>query len=335
MIRSLDSRRVVGICLAMALSAGSAWALHANEGPELVVAESGGVALSVKGSIMGVAGEARELVYSGAGRGQGQASDFKMSELIWDIDSLLMAGGTLSAQFGDAVRLNVGVWVAVNEGSGGMEDYDWSWEYPYSGEWTHFSESEVDIESAYSFDINASMELTELGPFVLSGVLGYKQDFWEWSDIGGTYIYSSNPPWGYRDIVGSFEGKNGIDYEQTFNIPYFGVQLATEGSGIRVSGYLLYSPLVTAEDKDHHIFRDLYFREEFDGGDYIAAGVDVSIDLTDSVFVSASVDYQTIPEIIGDMYYTEGQTGPEYSNPDGAGIENTVAAVSLSAGIRL
>jgi outer membrane protease len=319
---------LLGVALVLTLSAHYALALHANEGADMPLAEANGVSLSIKGSFLAVGGEAREFVYAGSAQGD-VPSDYKVSELIWDIDSLVMAGGTVSAQFGERFRINAGAWFGLNEGDGGMEDYDWI--DPSRSDWTHFSESDVDIEAAYSFDLNASLELFDLGPFVCSGILGYKHDFWEWSDYGGTYIYSTS---GFRDDTGSFGGENGIDYEQTFDIPYVGVQLAMTASSVRATAYLLYSPFVIAEDKDHHIFRDLYFREEFDGGDFIALGGDVSIDLTDTFFISGALDIQIIPEFTGDLYSREGLDGVESMSPDGAGIENTVAAFSASAGLR-
>ncbi len=320
---------LVASVVILALSTSPLIALHANEGAELPLPDAGGMQFSIKGSILAVSGEARELVYAGTGQAD-VPPDYKVSELIWDIKSLVMAGGTVSAQLSEELRVNAGAWMGLNEGSGGMEDYDWL--DPTRSDWTHFSESDVDIEAAYSIDINATLELIELGPFMVSGVLGYKHDFWEWSDFGGTYIYST---FGFRDDRGSFEGENGIDYEQTFDIPYFGVQIATEGASVRASGYLLYSPFVVAEDRDHHILRDLYFREEFDGGDYIAAGGDITFDLSDAIFISGSVDVQVIPEFTGDAYVREGRDGTWGKVKDGGGIENTVAAVAVSAGIRL
>jgi len=319
---------LLGLALVMTLSLNSALALHANEGAEMTLAEANGVSLSIKYSILAVGGEARELVYAGSAQ-RDLPANYKVSELIWDIDSLTMVGSTVSARFGERFRVNAGVWFGLNKGSGGMEDYDWM--DPSRSEWTHFSESDVDIETAFSFDLNASLELFDLGPFVCSGILGYKHDFWEWSDYGGTYIYSTS---GFRDDIGSFGGENGIDYEQTFDIPYIGVQVATSGSSVRASAYFLYSPFVIAEDKDHHIFRNLYFREEFEGGDFIAVGGDVSIDLTDTFFISGAVDAQIIPEFTGDLFSQEGLDGVESMSPDGAGIENTVWALSASAGLR-
>ncbi|NQU39807.1 MAG: omptin family outer membrane protease [Lentisphaerae bacterium] len=314
--------------LLMACSVRPAMALHAGEGAELTVAHANGISLSLKGSLLGVGGEAREFVYAGPGSG-GLPADYKVSELIWEIKSLAMAGGTASLQVGQALRFNIGAWFGLNAGDGGMEDYDWL--EPSIDDWTHFSESEVDIEAAYSIDLNASLALFELGPFQISGIAGYKHDFWEWSDFGGTYIYSDS---GFRSDVGSFGGANGIDYEQTFDIPYIGAQVATTGSELRASAYLLYSPFVTAEDKDHHIFRDLYFREEFEDGDFIAVGGDVSLDLTEALFVSCSVDVQVIPEFTGNLYSKEGINGAESMSKDGAGIQNIVSAFSASAGIR-
>jgi outer membrane protease len=318
-----------GLVAVLALSATPLWALHANEGAELPLSDVNGISLSVKGSVRSVAGEAHEFVYAGSAQ-RDVPADYKVSELIWDIKSLVMAGGTVSAQLGEDLRVNAGFWMGLNDGNGGMEDYDWL--DPSISDWTHFSESDVDIESAYSFDINASLELFELGPFMVSGILGYKHDFWEWSDYGGTYIYST---YGFRDDVGSFGGENGIDYEQTFDIAYFGVQLATQGSNVRASGYFLYSPFVIAEDWDHHILRDLYFREEFEGGNYFAVGGDVTFDLSETLFMSGSIDIQVIPEFTGDLYQREGRDGQWGMVPDGAGIENAVAAVSASVGIRL
>ncbi|MBT3294902.1 MAG: omptin family outer membrane protease [Verrucomicrobia bacterium] len=319
---------LVGLALVLTLSANTVLALHANEGAELPLADVNGFSLSVKASLLVVGGEARELVYAGSAS-RDLPADYQVSELIWDITSLAMAGGTVSAQFGERFRINAGAWFGLNEGSGGMEDYDWL--DSSISDWTHYSESDVDIEAAYSIDVNASLELFDLGIFTCSGIIGYKHDFWEWSDYGGSYIYSSA---GFRDDRGSFGGENGIDYEQTFDIPYFGVQLATSGSSVRASAYLLYSPFVIAEDKDHHIFRNLYFREEFEGGDFLAFGGDVSIDLTETFFISGAIDAQVIPEFTGDLYSKEGLGGAESMSPDGAGIENVVAAFSASAGLR-
>jgi len=316
----------LGIVTVLSLTISSVFAIHANDGAELPVVEKNGVVLSFKGSVMGVNGQSDEYVYAGRDYIN---PDYKVSELNWDISSLWMMGGTMSLQMGELIRLNAGAWVGITEGDGGMEDYDWM--EPSISDWTHYSESDVDIKSAFSYDINGSIKLFDLGACQLHGVVGYKHDFWEWSDHGGTYIYSSG---GFRNDIGSFNGENGIDYEQTFDIPYAGIKASAKTVGISASGYALYSPIVSAEDKDHHIMRNLYFTEEFEDGDYFALGGEVTIELTDALFISASIDYQTIPEFTGDLSVKEGSHGVTSTTEDGAGIGNTITAIAASAGLR-
>ena len=319
---------LLGLALVLTLTTHSALALHANEGADMPLAEANGVSLSIKGSFLAVGGEAREFVYAGSAQ-RDVSAGYKVSKLIWDIDSLAMAGGTVSARFGERFRINVGAWFGLNEGDGGMKDYDWL--DPSRSEWTHFSESNADIEAAYSIDLNASLELFDVGPFQVSGLVGYKHDFWEWSAFGGTYIYSE---YSLRDDVGTLPDDVGIEYQQTFDIPYCGIQLATTGSTVRATVYLLYSPFVFAEDKDFHHSGERYYREEFENGDFFAFGGDITFDITDTVFISGGADVQIIPEFTGDLYAKEGRDGVESMIPDGAGIENTVYAFSASAGLR-
>ncbi len=322
----------LSIAVMLTLTASSVFAIHANDGPALVVVEKNDIALSFKGSIMGVSGQSDEYVYAGedwpANRG------YKVSELNWEIDSLVMVGGTASLQLGELIRFNAGAWIGVTEGDGEMQDYDWL--DPNRSDWTHYSESDVDIETALSFDINASFRVWDLGLCQIHGVLGNKHDFWEWSDHGGGYIYSSDPysADGFRDTTGTFGGQNGIDYEQNFNITYAGVKLTASNDKITASAYAQYSPFVRADDKDHHIMRNLYFTEEFEGGDYYAAGGEISINITDIIFFSGSIDYQLIPEFTGDLTVKEGVNGVKSTNEDGAGIGNELLAISASAGLR-
>ena len=80
--------------------------------------------------------------------------------------------------------------------------------------------------------------------------------------------------------------------------------------------------------------RNLYFTEEFENGDYFALGGEVTIELTDSLFISASIDYQTIPEFTGDLTVKEGKNGTPSTSEDGAGIGIEITAISASAGLR-
>jgi outer membrane protease len=100
-------------------------ALHASDSPDIKTEEGKTAAFALRGSAGYLNGEARELVYdSDAG------SRRKASELIWDLDSLYMVGAVASASICNWFNINVGIWTACNEGSGGMVDYDWILDTP-------------------------------------------------------------------------------------------------------------------------------------------------------------------------------------------------------------
>jgi len=325
---SSTKKIAMGIALTMSMALNPAFAIHAHDGSTISIVNKNDVGLSFQASAMYLEGQGDEYIY--AGHGQSVPADYKVSELNWDLSELLMVGGVASLQLGELIRFNAGMWVGVTDGDGGMKDYDWL--VPSTSDWSEYSESDVDIESAVSIDLNASMRFVDLGGVQLHGVLGYKTDYWEWSDYAGNYIYSSGG--GFRNDRGSLGGVNGIDYEQTFEIPYAGIKATANTSKLHASAYFLYSPFVTADDKDHHIMRNLYFEEEFDGGDFYSYGAEATIDLSNMLFLSLAVDVQEIPEFTGDMKVKEGKNGHVQKSSDTAGIGNSLTAVSASVGIK-
>ncbi|HOW97893.1 MAG TPA: omptin family outer membrane protease [Kiritimatiellia bacterium] len=307
----------VSMCSALLVLAGAqvSLALHASQDPLLEPSKEKPYAFSLRGSVGLLDGQADELVY------EPEMDDYKLSELNWDLSGLAMGGAVLSAAAGK-LGCNAGFWVALTQGDGEMKDYDW---FIPGMDWTDYSRSEVDVESAYSLDINANYLIYGRPEIGIRGVLGFKHDYWEWSDSGQEFIYST---FGFRDTIGSFEGQNVIDYQQTFDIPYVGLNLDGRAGPLGWNAYALYSPLVSAEDKDHHILRDLHFEEDFDGGDFFALGVSGSYRIGKQFFLSGAVDYQDIPEITGDMLIVED--GESYE--DSAGIANNNLMVSLAFG---
>ncbi len=302
-------------------------ASHACNGPELKLAGENDFSLSIRGSLGYLDGEARELVYdfeSGYRR--------KTSELIWDLEGLGMIGGVASLTYRNWLNFNLGIWTAITEGSGRMVDYDWFLDVPGAPspyDWTDRSISDVDVESAIMFDINVSAEIFKIRNAAFHVIAGFKQDSWEWSDSGKEYIYSYES---FRDKAGPFNGESLIDYEQVFSIPYLGISVnGSIGKRFECSAYFLFSAAVSAEDKDHHIFTDTRFKETFDGGDYIALGMNATYHVSDAIFVSASLDYQEIPEIDGDMKITIPYEGT-FSASDTAGISHKSTMFSLAVG---
>lgn len=309
------SKQVAMVAAAMVACTG-ACGMQAQVGPAMRVAGGEDYSVALRGGVMMQSGEAHELVFQGS---------HKLSELIWDISGLALAGGSVSAVIGDSLQLNAALWIGITKGNGSMEDYDWFIE---GEDWTHFSDGDVDINSAHVFDVNGTYTFYRSGSVECYGILGYKQLFWDWSEYGRTYIYSVD---GWRDSRGSNGGVNGIDYEQVFDVPYAGIGMRVAFGRAWGSFYGIYSPLVQAEDKDHHILRDLHFVETFENIDYIGFGGELAYLFSDSFFMTFAMDGHAIPEARGDMFISDG-SGETFYNPDAAGVENTVVSASLALG---
>jgi len=301
-------------------------ATHAYDSPETTLAQGQNFSLTLRGSAGLLSGEAHELVYD-----YDMGSRHKASELIWDLKSLYMVGGVVSANICNWFDINLGISTAINEGSGGMVDYDWFINTPGApspGDWTDRSLSDVKVTTAMIFDLNASLKLFSWEKINFKGIAGFKQDTWKWTDSGQGYVYSIHS---FRDTVGSFGGRNVINYEQTFMIPYIGIGANRKAGSFDMGAYLLLSAAVSAEDKDFHVLRELHFKETFSGGNYIALGLNATYHISPALFVSAAIDYQSIPEITGDMELT-GPSGETLNDIATAGISHSSTMLSGSIG---
>lgn len=255
----------------------------------------------------------------------------KLSRLDWDIKNVIMGGVNGSYRLLDKLTVNGGIWVALSKGSGEMDDYDWM--NVGSTDWTHYSLSEVDVTTGYIFDFNLAWDLLRGSEWTLRGIFGYKQDGWKWEDRG---VYLLYPEYNYVPIP--LDGENMIDYEQEIRMPYLGASGDWRWNDLTLAGYLTWSPIVEADDWDHHIARTLKFHETFEGGDMFGAGMEVRYDFTrgffKGAFVNLAVDYQVVDLIIGDMEVEDYSTGERGSEKDVAGLENQYVVFSLGGGIR-
>ncbi len=307
-------------------------AAGAMDGPEAGILTNEWVSLSIRGSIGYLNGEARELVYGQAGAD----SQYKVSELIWDLESLAMAGLSGSAVIADRFHLRAGFWTAISEGSGQMEDYDWLM-YESGSPWTDWSLSDVDVTEATMFDINLAVDLYEHRGVTLRGLVGYKQDHWAWTDHGIRHIYSSDPfsPTGFRDEVAEDDYSTGIEYAQDFFIPYLGGEAEYRRGGLEVGLRVTYSPIVSAEDEDLHVYRELLFEESFSNGTFVGVGFHALYAFESGFFVAGGIDYQVIPEFEGDMTITDLSSGEVWDASSSAGISHESYMLSLSVGFSL
>ena len=320
-IRMLPFARAFALAALLAALPRPAQAIHAAGTLPGVTVSNDTLALSLQGGIGMAQGQAREVVYSADELG----GEYKLSELFWDIEEVVMAGGSLSVQIGPRNRVSAGYWTAVTEGSGQMDDFDWL--YGPETPWSDWSLSDVDVRDTYAFDLNLAAELFRQNNLTFSGVVGYRQDQWSWDDHGLGYIYSEN---GFRDSVGLSDGSTGITYEQLFSIPYLGVIIGLNGPRLSAEVYFHYSPLVEAEDHDYHVFRDTKFDTEASGGDYYGTGIRVGYRFNPQWSSTVSADWQIIPEMRADTTII-APDGTE-TIPNSAGIANEWMMLSFSVG---
>jgi len=291
-------------------------------GREAVYAnERGTLSLTLRAGLGVAQGQARETVYYDDPE---LGERFKLSELLWDIEDVVVAGGCLTARIGPKFRIEAAYWTAITEGEGRMDDDDWMYG---PGEWSDWSLSEVEVRDTSSFDLRAALEVLRAGPWGLSAVAGYREDRWGWDDQIIRYIYSSE---GFRDDAAEVDGVPAITYEQRFRIPYAGIALGYDGSRLGAEVYFHYSPLVEAEDKDYHILRDTHFATTAENGDYYGVGIRATGRLTEQISARVAAEWQVVEEMVGDMEINSAE-GTEVSY-NGAGLASDWMLLSLSLG---
>ena len=311
-------------------------AMHATgqPGSGSLQTTAGGFSFSLGSSVGLVEGTASELVYY-----YPNGRKFKLSELTWDLKDVVMAGVHGSVGYSRWLRLNLGVWSALNEGNGMMVDRDWAYAptasaaflEPNDQNWTHESRHpDTSLDKGTIVDVNLSVLALPAGPFSLRGIVGFKSDTWNWSSRGGTYVYSVE---GFRDTTGAFPaGQQVITYEQQYSIPYIGVGASWAWPAFQLESHLLYSPLVSASDSDYHVLRGVLFEGDFSGGTYVGLGLNATWAFARHWSATLGVEYQSISEITGDVTVSGEEGFGKF--PGGGGVAMSAASFSLGAGYR-
>jgi len=303
-----------------------------------VQGRAGAVSFSIGASVGQVTGTAYERVYAPNIR------DFKVSELTWDLQDIATLGVRGSLNFAGRYTVNLGYTAAVSEGNGQMVDRDWLFlDSDDDDEWTHESRHpDTTLDSGSMIDLNLDVRAFTRGAFSLSGIVGIKRDEWSWSSRGGDYTYSTD--WNedgyisadeFRQDKGSFPaGQPVISYEQQYTIPYLGVGCDGVWGAFRLHGQALYSPVVSAEDRDYHVLRDTLFEGDFSGGSFFGLGAEGTYAFTPRIFATVLVDYQRISEISGDVMVTPPPPQPIVTYGDSGAVEINTTQISALLGFR-
>jgi outer membrane protease len=253
---------------------------------------------------------------------------FPFSELEWPLDVwLIRVDGT--AVFSDRWRGRVGIKKNISTPDDEMTDSDWL---------TPTNPALLDVYSEFSissFDaliLDADIEWLFLrhqavSLFVGAGIVYQNFDY----ESKLIYQYSPSGLDGF-DFVG--DGRVGITYEMTYSMPYLAVgadlHLLPE---LAVSTRFAFSPIVQAEDTDHHLLREYGGKTSTGDMEGTAWMVDLSgcYYITPALSVTAGFQYLQI-EVDGDQYQTYGigiPIGTFYQE-----AESTQTSAYLSVGYR-
>ena len=100
-----------------------------------------------------------------------------------------------------------------------------------------------------------------------------------------------------------------------------------------LGAYLFVSLVAWAEDKDHHLFRDLVFEREVHGMDYVGMGLFGSLPLNSRLTLSLSLDHQNLKGGSGDTATIHMLSGERMTYPQTAGIGHRNTSLLFSVAI--
>jgi len=266
-----------------------------------------------------VEGEAREVFYSTS------PDRYRVSELTWDISQVWIAGVRVEADITGKVSACVRHSIALSRGTGEMTDVDWT---ERGAPWSDRSCGAARVLDGSVLDVHLAVELVERDALRLRGLLGYRGNEWSWHDWGGTFVYSS--PGGFRDMAGRFPPGVGIRYRQSTDMPYIGLDLASDGRDFGFRAEVLYSPLVSGRNSDEHVLRGFSTSGSFSGGFGMLLRAVAEWRMREDLSFVAAAGYEKVDEIEGDNSIY-GYEGSSFFVPNGAGLSHE--ALSATVGV--
>lgn len=250
----------------------------------------------------------------------------KLSELIWNIQSVPLIGVGLN--YGEEKNYSLGLnfYGSYSSTRSDMDDYDWVLN---SSDWTHWSNSPTDNKGIYKLDLKGKYKI-QTNNFQWALLAGVKYDQYKWATDGGTYIYSDDNGSHFRQYSGNLPDGVGISYNQYFLIPYIGVGSEISLNRLMLKGELIYSGMVKSHDEDTHYLRDLYFEDIFENGTYYGLNISGIFKLSDNFSINGNYSFD---ENITNKGYTKTtdltDMTTSVSSMGTAGIANQTSTISL------
>lgn len=275
-------------------------------------------------------GQSHEYVFDATGG--------KISELIWDIQDTITVDARLSVRSEEGLGGRITASVAA-DGHGRMEDYDWL-AYPYNFyDWTDLSvHDDTRLKTYTALDARVVVPILGHDTVRLEGVGGFSYRTMKWSAYGGDYVYTPDPsdPSTYRTDVGSIGPTvQGIDYEQTYTIPYAGLSLAFDTHRLSLRGTVTGSPAAAGEAIDNHWLTQFRYEDFASEMPAWSAEAELVLKLGTSLRVGADFRYEEILEGRGPTWVTDLLTGGSYLIPgDASGMDHRSGRAGISIGYK-
>jgi outer membrane protease len=258
-----------------------------------------------------MSGKANEFVFDSNGA--------LISKLIWKYDNnAVLSGGVAVTPF---QNFTIGLRGRTSlTGASTMDDFD----FPgaicgVTGPLCQSHHENTTLKTATSVDVGAAYALYNRAQFKLSGVAGYRWDHSAWDASGGTSNYA--PP---------FPNVSVIAYDQWWEAPYLGVEVAGRWERLSLQARAIGSLLAHSDDRDDHKLRTLLFSDDFRRSDMVSTNVKVAYEVFQRASVTIAWDYDRWFTAKGSTVMQNYATGSTQLFPgDAAGASSETHTISL------
>ena len=226
--------------------------------------------------------------------GSSEQGYFPFSELEWPLD-IWLARFSVGMDIGQSWRINGMIKTNISDPGDHMIDKDWL-TASNPGQLDVYSNSNISDFSAFILDIDVEWTFLQKQSWAVYAGLGFQSQNFEYD---GQLIHQYSPS-GLPEHELYGDGSVGITYEMTYTMPYLLIGTDFQVTpDFTIEGSFAYSPIVTAEDEDHHLLRDRVTKGDMDGDAYMF-NLSGTYNFLSSWFVEGGFSYTSI-SVDGDM----------------------------------
>lgn len=272
----------------------------------------------------------------------------KISELSYELNDLIMGGGSFAFQYKDVFLFNAGYYSEISSGTGVNKDSDWLY-FTYiddvgiiSSEKTLFSKSKADLETARQWNINGALKVCSLDGDSISSMIpcispengymsvqalgGFQTTKFAYKARGGNFLVEG------QDVLTFDPNLIVLTYEHELDIPYIGAAVQLGDKGYNINLFYLFSHWAEIDAFDQHPLRNLEIDQSFEDGEWFTWGLQVNIDLTKFLSLNISVLHEELKTTQADGLYIDTLTREStlFASANGTSHVNDSASVGLT-----